>query len=106
YRENMSAEEVASYRNQFAKVGYDAAGRFLAIMHQFGEEAGIRLKIGGIEGKFVALDVEEKLLNEQKSTLAQRRYYGRFYATAVCSWLNTVKADPDFGDLVPILYTT
>lgn len=52
----------------------------------------------------IALDIEEKLIDEEHSTPLERTYYGRNYARAVCAWAETVRER--FPDNVVVLYTT
>lgn len=74
------------------KVGTNAAKRFLEKLLEIEPNGLPVISLSGLSGRFVALDVEEKLLDERgRSNQLERAYYGRSYARAVCSWFTTVK---------------
>lgn len=52
----------------------------------------------------IALDIEEKLIDEPNSSPSERVAYGRYYARAVCSWLNVFTKK--YPKTVAVLYTT
>jgi GH25 family lysozyme M1 (1,4-beta-N-acetylmuramidase) len=92
---------IESYMQTFSHVGETAADDFL---HRIASVAMPEIAFSGITGQILAVDVEEKLLDEGNSTSLSRVYYGRFYARALCSWLAKVKQT--YPALRPILYTT
>lgn len=61
------------------------------------------VEIAGMRGKLVAVDIEEKLLDEKQSQREHRVAYGRGYGRALCRWTTLVKKR--HSDLTVILYT-
>lgn len=98
--------KVASFFQQFDSIGREAGNKFLKTLqtnHGMKDDLP-KANLAGLEGHIVALDVEEKLLDEKNSSYLQRVYFGRFYARAVCSW--AAKVNEEYKDLRIILYTT
>lgn len=96
-----SAKDIATNMQTFAAVGVTAANEFVNRIKPFGIP---NVTFAGLSGQILAIDVEEKLVDENISTSLSRAYYGRFYAKALCAWLSEVKHA--YPALQPILYTT
>ena len=60
------------------------------------------IALAGMNGRFIALDVEETF-GTRPSTPIQRRYFGRFYAAMLASWVTAVREA--MPDAVIIFYT-
>jgi hypothetical protein len=100
---DMTEWQIAQYAAKFEKIGQDAATRDL---RKFGQipKTLFEHRLPGFNRSVVALDVEQKLVNHEGSTELQRVYYGRFYAKAVCRWINIItRTRPE---LTIMLYTT
>jgi hypothetical protein len=103
--ESPSGEEITALRTRYAEAGKTSALSFVAALKAYSQSVGkpfpTDASIAGLTGKFIALDVEESPLGHFSP--GQARQYGRFYATAVCSWIKTVEQNT--AGVVPILYT-
>jgi hypothetical protein len=98
---SASTQDIASYMAKFSAIGTAAADAFA---HRIAASGIPEAAFSGMPGQILAIDVEEKLTDEPNSTPLARTYYGRFYAKALCSWLD--RAREKFPKLHPILYTT
>ena len=88
---------------RFDSVGSEAADRLIGTLTRL--PGGLqKTQFGGLSAKLVAVDIEEKLIDEKGSNEAQRIAYGRSYARAVCTWLKRMNAYD--RELVVIVYTT
>ena len=81
--------EVQKLSAQFTDVGRKAANKYLDDVKKLNLDLTTleARPLAGLSGVSIALDVEEKLLNEQKTTAHDRYTYGRFYAMAVVAWI-------------------
>lgn len=94
----------ASNLAAFASIGREAALKYIASSIELPPAAAALVQPLNPVKSLVALDIEEKLIDEEHSTLLERTHYGRNYARAVCSWARAVRERyPE--DLV-VLYTT
>lgn len=96
---SQKLEEILA---KFEAIGEKAASTTLAQFEQ-SRPALQSVEIAGMRGKLVAVDIEEKLLDEKQSQREHRVAYGRGYGRSVCRWTTLVrKRHPD---LTVILYT-
>lgn len=86
----------------FEQVASQSAERTLAELSQHDAALNIT-NLGGLTGKILAVDIEEKLLDEKLSASKHRVAYGRGYARALCEWTGAIKRH--HPDTVIILYT-
>jgi hypothetical protein len=90
--------------NRFEALANEAATAFTQTLLGVAPNGLAQVRIAGLSGQLLALDVEQKLADELGSTTLQRAYYGRSYAHAVCTWIRAVQgANPN---LIVSLYTT
>jgi hypothetical protein len=98
-------QQIREARQKYGDAGRQAAAEFLEISDEYEKQRGSRMPadttIGGLTRKFVGLDVEQQPIKPIDTEHA--RQYGRFYATAICVWIQAVKAK--IPDIVPLLYT-
>ena len=100
--EKPSVEELANLRNKYAEAGRLAAVDFIQRVTATSRKVPLA-SVAGLNGHFVAVDVEQTVLGP--SSQLQQQKYGQLYATAVCSWLNTVSSQPEMQGTIPVLYT-
>lgn len=98
---SSSTQDIAMYLQTFSQIGETAADGFVRRIATLGIPD---VAFSGMSGQILAVDVEEKLLDEAQSTALSRAYYGRFYAKALCTWL--AEARRTYPQLEPVLYTT
>ena len=97
----LSREQVEALLTTARAIGAAKARQFL--VDYGGHYPTARpLSLAGISGLFIALDVEETF-GTRPSTPLQRRYFGRFYAAMLTSWVTAVRRE--FADAVIIFYT-
>ncbi len=101
---DLAATEIAEYRRIYAEAGARSGRDFISKIGPVIKAAGDSVNISGLAGRFVALDVEQSPTTKPVSA-AQQKYFGRFYAVALCAWIKTVKTESKYSDLIPILYT-
>jgi hypothetical protein len=101
---SVQKERVAEKYALFEKIGKDAALHLPDVLQQQGLTEIPKISFAGLEGRILAVDVEEKLEDEKTSSKNALRYYGLFYARAICSWIDTVRAR--FPDVQIIIYST
>jgi hypothetical protein len=126
--EESQESSVEQFRVRYVEYGTRAAEKFGQYAKELSTESSKvvhTVHIAGLDGQFVALDVEQdpcddtkryknnkQLCSERQSSARQKAKaalkatgsYGRFYAAAVCSWVKGVKAR--FPGIIPILYTS
>ncbi len=97
-------ETVATLYADFSQIGLTAARNFLMSPNAVRTIGDAPASMANLDGDIIALDIEEKLLDESASTHLERALYGRLYARAVCSWIGAVRqARPE---VIVLLYTT
>src|SRR5262249_18977848 len=89
---------------RFTAIARTAADSFITKYQALRLSGMKQASLIGAHGVPVALDVEEKLLDEGSSRPAQRQAYGRFYAMAVVAWIAEAEAKMPSARI--ILYTT
>lgn len=98
----IGSPKLSEVTNQFKKIGITAAAQFIRDVEKTSPPLDV-INMGGIRGKVVAVDIEEKFVDEPRSTSAQRVAYGRGYARALCTWVTEVRRK--FPDLIVFVYT-
>jgi hypothetical protein len=88
--------------DRFAAIGSQAAAELPQQLQQYSGSQIPKIAFAGLKGRILALDVEQKLTDERNANA--RLYYGRFYAHAVCTYIDRVKAR--YPDTMIIIYST
>ncbi|WP_321871021.1 hypothetical protein [Burkholderia ubonensis] len=94
---------IQKFLKEFGQKGVESADTLPNLLETQGLSGVPHISFSGLSGRIVALDVEEKLTDERTSASA-RRFYGRFYARAVCSWITRAKVL--YPDIQVIIYST
>ena len=89
---------------KFAAIGAGQAVDLEGNLAKLGMHEIPSVSFAGITGQIMAIDVEEKIIDEGNSNKISRAYFGRFYARAVCSFLAKVREK--HPGLKPVIYTT
>jgi len=96
-------DKIQQLLDRFADIGRSAVKDFVAEIHKRHMDDTLAVRFSGADVRFIAVDVEQKLINERLSKNA-RIYFGRFYARALCAWVNGVQEN--FPNVTVLLYTT
>lgn len=98
-----STASIEESLKKFAQKGIDSADSLPNLLQSQGLPGIPHISFAGLSGRIVALDVEQKL-NDERTSASARRFYGRFYARAICSWITRAKAL--YPDIQVIIYST
>ncbi|CAG9241757.1 conserved exported hypothetical protein [Burkholderia diffusa] len=98
-----SKASIQEYLKEFERKGVESADTLPDLLEAQGLSDVPHISFSGLSGRILALDVEQKLNNERTSASA-RRFYGRFYARAICSWITRAKVH--YPDIQVIIYST
>ncbi|MBB2486164.1 hypothetical protein H5407_13150 [Mitsuaria sp. WAJ17] len=96
------SQQLEQILSKFELIAEKAASTTLNQLEQ-SQLALQSIEIAGMRGKLIAVDIEEKLLDEKQSQREHRVAYGRGYGRALCRWTTLVKKR--HTDLTVILYT-
>ncbi|WP_081087742.1 hypothetical protein [Burkholderia stagnalis] len=99
--ESLSMDELTRLMEDGRSMGKTKAAEFVGAYRQHLDADHQRLRIAGMDGQIVALDVEEAFT--VPSTAIQRRAYGRFYAAMLAGWVLELRKS--YPDIVLLFYT-